>query len=80
MSTETSTRAKIVVPGDNPPQIQGSPHLERLKPYGDVALYTDRPESLEEQIDRAKDADVIMNTRGIVTWYAEALRQVRNYG
>ena len=76
MSTETSTRAKIVVPGDNPPQIQGSTHLERLEPYGDVTLYTDRPESLEEQIDRTKDADVIMNTRGIVTWYAEALRQV----
>ena len=76
MSTETSTRAKIVVPGDNPPQIQGSPHLQRLESYGDVTLYTDRPESLEEQIDRAKEADVIMNTRGIVTWYAEALRQV----
>ncbi len=76
MSTETSDRAKIVVPGDNPPQIQGSPHLERLEPYGDVTLYTDRPESLEEQIDRTKDADIIMNTRGIVTWYAEALHQV----
>ena len=78
MSAETSTRAKIVVPGDNPPQIQGSPHLERLEPYGDIILYTDRPETLEEQIDRAKDADIIMNTRGIVTWYAEALRQVPN--
>ena len=76
MPTETSTRAKIVVPGDNPPQIQGSPHLERLEPYGDVTLYTDRPESLEEQIDRTKDADIVMNTRGIVTWYAEALHQV----
>ena len=76
MSTETSDRVKIVVPGDNPPQIQGSPHLERLKPYGDVTLHTDRPESLEEQIDRTKDADIIMNTRGIVTWYAEALHQV----
>ncbi len=76
MSTETSDRVRIVVPGDNPPQIQGSPHLERLEPYGDVTLYTDRPESFEEQIDRTKDADIIMNTRGIVTWYAEALKQV----
>ena len=76
MSTETSDRVKIVVPGDNPPQIQGSPHLKRLEPYGDVTLHTDRPESLEEQIDRTKDADIIMNTRGIVTWYAEALHQV----
>ncbi len=76
MSTEISNRVKIVVPGDNPPQIQGSSHLERLEPYGDVTLYTDRPESLEEQIDRVKDADIIMNTRGIVTWYAEALHQL----
>ena len=76
MPTETSAQIKIVVPGDNPPQIQGSPHLKRLEPYGDVTLHTDRPESLEEQIDRVKDADIIMNTRGIVTWYAEALRQV----
>ena len=76
MPTETSAQIKIVVPGDNPPQIQGSPHLKRLEPYGDVTLHTDRPESLEEQIDRVKDADIIMNTRGIVTWYAEALRQL----
>jgi D-3-phosphoglycerate dehydrogenase len=76
MPTETSSQIKIVVPGDNPPQIQGSPHLERLKPYGDVTLHTDRPESPEEQIERVKDADIIMNTRGIVTWYAEALHQV----
>ena len=76
MSTATSDRAKIVVPGDNPPQIQGSSHLERLEPYGDVILHTNRPESLEEQINRAKDADIIMNTRGIVTWYAEALHQL----
>ncbi len=76
MSTETSDRVKIVVPGDNPPQIQGSPHLERLEPYGDVILHTNRPESLEEQINRSKDADIIMNTRGIVTWYAEALHQL----
>ena len=76
MPTETSAQIKIVVPGDNPPQIQGSPHLKRLEPYGDVTLHTDRPESLEEQIERTKDTDIIMNTRGIVTWYAEALRQL----
>src|SRR5215831_10976977 len=26
----------IVIPGDDPPQLQGSPHLERLKHYGEV--------------------------------------------
>lgn len=69
-------RLKIVVPGDSPPQIQGSPHLERLKPYGDVALYTDRPETPEEKILRAEDADILINSRGIVKWPAEILRQL----
>ncbi len=66
-------RFKIVVPGDLPPQIQGSPHLERLKPYGDVVVYTDRPETPEEKIRRAEDADILINSRGIVKWPAEIL-------
>ena len=69
-------RLKIVVPGDSPPQIQGSPHLERLKPYGDVTLYTDRPETPEEQIRRAEDADILINSRGLVKWPAELLQQL----
>lgn len=70
----TTDRALIVVPGDQPPQIQGSAHLDRLKPYGEVVLYTDRPKSLEEQLARAKDAVCLMNTRGAVKWPAAALR------
>ena len=69
-------RLKIVVPGDSPPQIQGSPHLERLKPYGDVVLYTDRPETVEEKLRRAKDADILINSRGLVKWPAGVLRQL----
>ena len=65
---------KIVVPGDAPPQIQGSPHLERLKPYGDVVLYTDRPETAEEKILRAEDADILINSRGMVKWTADVLK------
>ena len=69
-------RFKIVVPGDSPPQIQGSPHLERLKPYGDVVLYTDRPETDAEKRRRAEDADILINSRGIVKWHAEILHQL----
>ena len=69
-------RCQIVVPGDSPPQIQGSPHLERLKPYGDVVVYTDRPETGEEQIRRAADADILINSRGLVKWPAELLQQL----
>jgi D-3-phosphoglycerate dehydrogenase len=69
-------RVKIVVPGDDPVQIYGSPHLNRLKPYGEVELYTDRPQSLEEKIRRAEDADILINTRGVVTWRAEEFNRL----
>ncbi len=72
----THGRSKIVVPGDYPVQIAGSAHLERLEPYGDVVLYADRPETIEERIERAKDADVLMNTRGAVTWGAEEFQRL----
>ena len=67
-------RPIFVVPGDDPPQIQGSPHLDRLRPHGEVILYTDRPGTMEEQLDRVRDAQVIINTRGAVKWPREALR------
>lgn len=69
-------RLLIVIPGDDPPQIQNSPHLNRLKPYGDVILYKDRPKTIEEKINRAKNADIIINSRGLVKWDADTLRQL----
>ena len=64
----------IVVPGDDPPQLQGSPHLERLRRHGTVRLHADRPATLEEKLARARDAVCLLNTRGAVKWPAEALR------
>ncbi len=61
-------RVNIVVPGDYPVQIAGSPHLEKLKPYGGVVLFSDRPPSSAEKVRRVEEAEVIMNTRGAVTW------------
>jgi phosphoglycerate dehydrogenase-like enzyme len=69
-------RVTIVVPGDQPAQIQGSPHLKRLDPYGEVVVYTDRPASPDEQLRRARDATVMLNSRGAVKWPAELLRQL----
>ena len=69
-------RIKIVVPGDDPPQIQDSPHLERLKDYGDLTLYTDRPKDRAEKIARVAGAEVIMNTRSAVTWGEEEFAQL----
>jgi len=75
-----SERVNILVPGDQPAQIQGSHQLERLKPYGDVTVYTDRPASVEEQLRRARAVRVIMNSRGAIKWPAEVLRQCPNLG
>lgn len=66
----------IVIPGDDPPQLQGSPHLERLQAHGRVVLYTDRPTTLEEQLRRARGAVCLINSRGQVKWPAAALRQL----
>src|SRR5262245_20416618 len=66
----------IVIPGDDPPQIQGSPHLERLREHGEVMLYTDRPNSDEEKLGRAVRADVLLNSRGIVKWPGRLLMQM----
>jgi len=70
------SRVRIVVPGDYPPQIQGSPHLERLQEYGEVILHSDRPATSEEKTSRAKEAHILMNTRGYLSWSAEELRQL----
>jgi D-3-phosphoglycerate dehydrogenase len=64
----------IVVPGDDPVQIAGSPSLERLAPYGEVTLYDTRPESREEKLARAEDAEIIINSRGVVSWREAELR------
>jgi len=69
-------RVKIVVPGDNPHQIQGSPRLAQLEPYGDVTVYTDRPTSPEQQLERAQGATILLNSRGAVRWPGEVLRQL----
>lgn len=66
----------IVIPGDDPPQIKGSPHLKRLEGVGRVVVYEDRPETLEEKISRVQDADIMINSRGIVKWPAEALQRL----
>ena len=67
---------KFVVPGDYPRQIEGSAHLERLEPYGEVVLYTDRPATMEQQLERVKDANFIINSRGAVKWPRESLQQL----
>jgi D-3-phosphoglycerate dehydrogenase len=69
-------RVKIVVPGDDPPQIADSPALERLAPWGDVVVHTDRPAGEDEKVARVHDAEVILNSRSAVTWRESAFEQL----
>jgi len=73
-------RVKILVPGDDPRQIAGSRQLARLEPFGDITLHEDRPEDTADKISRATGFDIIINTRGVVTWRAadlQALSQLK---
>ena len=67
---------RIVIPGDDPPQLQGSSHLDRLRAHGEVTLYTDRPKTAEEAVRRAQGATCLINSRGAVKWPGEILRQL----
>ena len=66
-------RVKIVVPGDQPQQIAGSPRLAMLEPYGDVTVYTDRPTTPEQQIERLQGAAILLNSRGAIKWPGDVL-------
>ncbi len=66
----------IVVPGDEPPQIAASPHLDRLRELGRVVLYDTLPANDEELLKRAQDAAVIINSRGTVHWRKPVLDQL----
>src|SRR5271155_1276422 len=65
-----------VIPGDDPPQLQGSPHLERLKSHGEVILHVDRPSTVGDKVRRAQSAVCLINSRGAVKWPGEVLRRL----
>ena len=69
-------RTLIVIPGDDPVQVAGSPHLERLRPHGELVLYRDRPQDDAEKVRRLADAAVLINSRSAVKWPGDLLRQL----
>jgi D-3-phosphoglycerate dehydrogenase len=68
-------RAHIVIPGDHPAHIADSPHLSRLDPHR-VTVFSDLPGGLDEQVERARDADIILNSRAQVAWQEDSLRRL----
>jgi D-3-phosphoglycerate dehydrogenase len=63
----------IVIPGDEPIQCKGSFHLSRLSEYGTIKLYENLPKTMDEQVERVKDATVIINSRSSVKWSKKTL-------
>ena len=66
----------IVIPGDHPLQIKGSPHLEKLKKYGQITLFDSLPKNIEDQIQRVQNADIIINTRASVKWDSDSIKKL----
>jgi phosphoglycerate dehydrogenase-like enzyme len=66
----------IVIPADEPPQLQGSPHLDRLHAIGEVRLWTDRPADDAEKVRRAAEADCLINSRSAIKWPGTVLRRL----
>lgn len=69
----TNARPTLVIPGDDPLMIADSPHLDRLADQVEIRVFRDRPTSLAEQIKRATDVEIMINSRGNTSWPAEAL-------
>ena len=68
----------IVVPGDSPPQIAGSPQLDRLRGRGEIVVHDTRPQDDAEQLARVQHATAIINSRGQVKWPRALLNQLPN--
>ena len=71
-----TSKPQLVVPADFPLQIAGSPQLERLRDLADIQLYADLPQSVELQLERARNAQILINSRGAMTWPGDVLRQL----
>jgi phosphoglycerate dehydrogenase-like enzyme len=72
------SRPVFVVPADAPTQIGDSPHLGRLHAAGEVVLFDTKPQTDDEKVARAARADVLVHSRGQVTWPGDVLRQLPN--
>ncbi|MCL4370562.1 MAG: hydroxyacid dehydrogenase [Chloroflexi bacterium] len=64
---------RIVIPDDFPPVYQGHRELERLAPYGEVALFGTRAADQVELIDRLQGAAAAINIRAYSRFDAELL-------
>lgn len=71
-----TTPIRIAIPGDDPPQLQDSPQLDRLRARGEIVLHLDRPADDAEKLRRAAGAICLINSRSAVKWPGHLLRQL----
>lgn len=71
-----SQRVRVSIPGDEPVQIAGSPHLDRLQELAEIDLHCDRPVTDDEKVRRVGTAEILINSRGSVKWSGAVLRQL----
>jgi phosphoglycerate dehydrogenase-like enzyme len=62
------TRPVVVIPADFPPLVSRSPLLPALDQLAEVRLYLDRPESPDARIQRLQEADILLNSRGSLSF------------
>lgn len=65
---------RIIIPDDFPPVISGTPALQTLQAYGDVTVYTSRPETQDELIARIREAHTVVNIRAYCKFTAAVLQ------
>lgn len=66
----------VAIPGDAPAQIADSPALERLEGRAQLRIFRDAPAGAEDKLERVKGAQVILNSRGSVTWREDDLAKL----
>ena len=71
-----NTPLRIAIPGDDPPQLAGSPHLDRLRARGEVVLHLDRPADDAEKIRRVRGAVCMINSHSAVKWPGSVLKEL----
>src|SRR5262249_34087784 len=72
------TAAQIIIPDDFPPVISETPALQTMQAYGNVTVYTSRPETQDEIVGRIREASPCVNIRAYCKCTAEVLQACPN--
>ncbi len=69
-------RSKVIIPADYPALVSASPVLAELNRVADFQLFTDRPSTADEVVDRMQEADILLNSRGSLAFPESLLKRL----